>query len=124
MYKHKAPIPCGSPRINLFKPHGVTRRDMKLNVLSRNEFQAICLSDMQEVPVILAAAEMHLSKAAYTLLLHQARKRVADAIINGKGIKIEAGSGTNEAPRTFCCEKCRTLWTEQQTTICPICDLT
>jgi Zn finger protein HypA/HybF involved in hydrogenase expression len=56
---------------------------------------------------------MGVSRATFGRILHQARQTVADALINGKAIKIDGGNYKMiEETRRFSCRKCENQWNE------------
>jgi uncharacterized protein len=59
-------------------------------VLSIDEFEAIRLADHGGLYHDAAAAEMKVSRATFGRILKQARAKVAEALIHGKALKIEA----------------------------------
>jgi Zn finger protein HypA/HybF involved in hydrogenase expression len=65
---------------------------------------------------------MGVSRATFGRILHQARQTVADALINGKAIKIDGGNYKMvEEKRRFSCRKCRHCWEEPLGTGRPKC---
>ena len=89
------PRPCirrrirGRPNSSYFKPAGIRTIDLEETSLSLDEFEAIRLIDFQESPQEEAAKKMKISQPTLSRILKSARKKLSDAIINGKAIKIE-----------------------------------
>jgi len=89
------PRPCkrrrimGRPNSSYFKPAGIRKIDLEETSLSLDEFEAIRLIDFQESPQEEAAKKMKISQPTLSRILKSARKKLSDAIINGKAIKIE-----------------------------------
>lgn len=89
------PRPCnrrrirGRPHSNLFKPVGVRLRDISESVITLAEFEAIRLVDYNQMSQIKAAEEMHISQPTLSRILLTGRNKIADAIINGKAIRID-----------------------------------
>ncbi|MFH1503309.1 MAG: DUF134 domain-containing protein [Candidatus Diapherotrites archaeon] len=89
------PRPCkrrrvrGNPNSNYFKPAGIPIRELKEIELNLSEFEAIRLTDFEEIPQELAAKQMQISQPTLSRILSSARKKISDSIINGKAIKIE-----------------------------------
>jgi len=79
------------PGIDCFKPVGVKTSELKETVLTVEEFEAIRLKDFLEMDQEEAAKKMNISQPTFHRLILSARKTIADAIINGKMIKIEGG---------------------------------
>jgi len=79
------------PEINQFKPAGVPACELEEVVLTVEELEAIRLKDVEGLDQQNSADRMHVSRPTYQLILSSARKKVADALIHGKAIKIEGG---------------------------------
>jgi len=80
------------PNITYFKPAGIPVRELEEVVLTVDEFEAIRLKDLEGLEQEEAAKKMNISQPTFFRLLNSARKKIADAIVNGKAIKIEGGS--------------------------------
>lgn len=63
--------------------------EIEESVLTMPEFEAIRLVDLNEVPQEEAGKQMQVSQSTLSRVLKSGRKKVADAIVNGKAIKIE-----------------------------------
>jgi len=74
-----------------FKPRGIGLRDLEEVKLKIEEFEAIRLKDFQNIDQNEASKKMEVSQPTFHRILVEARKKIADAIINGKAIKIEGG---------------------------------
>ena len=89
------PRPCkrgrirGRPNSSYFKPTGVRIVNLEESELSLPEFEAIRLVDLNEIPQINSGKEMQISQSTLSRILKSARKKIADAIVNGKAIRIE-----------------------------------
>jgi len=79
------------PGINYFKPAGALVANLE-SVLTVDEFETIRLKDFLGMDQEEAARKMSISQPTFHRLLLSARKKIADAIVNGKSIKIEGGS--------------------------------
>ena len=66
--------------------------DLDESVLTIDEFEAIRLNDFLELEQTECADKMKISQPTFHRLICSARKKIADAIVNGKAIKIERGS--------------------------------
>jgi uncharacterized protein len=82
-------IKC-NPASYYFKPRAIPLCSLEEVVLSIDEFEAIRLADLKGLYHDAAAVEMKVSRATFGRILKQARAKVADAIIQGKALKIEA----------------------------------
>jgi len=59
--------------------------------LSLDEFEAIRLIDVESLMQEKAARRMRISRPTFSRIIASARKKVADALVNIKAIKIEGG---------------------------------
>jgi len=66
-------------------------RDLEETVLTVDEFEAIRLKDLEGLDQANAAEKMKISQPTFFRLLDSARKKIADALVNGKAIRIEGG---------------------------------
>ena len=87
------------PGITHFKPAGVRLAELHEVVLSMGEFEAMRLCDLEEINQKEAAKKMNISQPTLQRTLASARKKIADALANGKSIKIEGGPHKMVAPR-------------------------
>lgn len=79
------------PGITYFKPHGVRVADLAEKVLAKDELEAIRLGDYEGMDQEKASSKMDISQPTFHRLLLSARRKVADALVNGKAIRIEGG---------------------------------
>ena len=63
--------------------------ELEENILTLPEFEAVRLIDLNQISQIEAGKRMRISQSTLSRILKFARKKIADAIINGKAIKIE-----------------------------------
>lgn len=82
------------PNITYFKPAGIRMRQLDEVVLTVDEFEAIRLNDFEGMNQTGAAKKMGISQPTFQRLLESARKKVAEALVNGKAIRIEGGHFT------------------------------
>ena len=80
------------PNITYFKPAGIRMTELEDSVLTVDEFEAVRLKDLQQMDQEEAAKKMNISQPTFHRLVLTARKKVADAIVNGKAIKIQGGN--------------------------------
>ena len=78
----------GCPNSSYFKPAGIPLRTLEESELTMPEFEVIRLVDYRSIDQESAAAEMQISQPTLSRILKSARKKISDAIINGKAIKI------------------------------------
>jgi len=83
---------CFEPGITYFKPAGVPMTDLEEIVLTVDEFEAIRLKDVDGLEQEQSAQRMNISQPTFHRLYLEARKKIADVIVNGKALKIEGGT--------------------------------
>jgi uncharacterized protein len=81
----------GIPKIDYFKPRGVPLMGLKVQSLKVEELEAICLVDFRGLEQENAAARVGVSRRTLARDLNSGRKKIADALINGKAIEIKGG---------------------------------
>lgn len=79
----------GNPSVLYFKPQGIPLRFLDEVTLAPDEFEAIKLYDCDNLSQISAAKEMGISQPTFARILQRAYKKIAQAIVSGKAIKIE-----------------------------------
>ena len=79
------------PDFTYFKPAGVRLSELQEVVLSVDEFEAIRLTDSEELDQAAAAEKMKVSQPTLHRILSSARKKLANAMVEGKAIRIEGG---------------------------------
>jgi len=79
------------PGVTHFRPAGVRLARLIDVVLTMDEFEAVRLKDFEGMDQEKAAKKMNISQPTFSRLVDTARKKIADALVNGKAIKIEGG---------------------------------
>jgi len=77
------------PGTTYFKPAGIPLRTLEEVVLSYEEAEALRLKDVEGLGQTESAKKMKISQPTFFRVLSTARKKVADAVINGKAIKLK-----------------------------------
>ncbi len=78
----------GRPNSSYFKPAGIRMIELEETILAMPEFEAIRLVDLNEIPQEKAGKQMQISQSTLSRVLKSGRKKIADAVVNGKAIKI------------------------------------
>jgi uncharacterized protein len=78
-----------TPCTTYFKPRGIPLTDLEEVALRIDELEALCLADYENRYHEDAAQQMNISRTTFGRILDEARHKVADALINGKAVKIE-----------------------------------
>ena len=66
-------------------------RDLKIATLTLEEVESLRLTNLKDLNQEAAAKKMDISQPTFNRLLESARKKITDALVNGKAIKIEGG---------------------------------
>jgi predicted DNA-binding protein (UPF0251 family) len=90
------------PRVTYFKPAGVALAELEEERISVEEAEALRLKDLEELELEECAHRMSISRTTFSRILNSARKRIADALLSGKAIRIEGGN-FKMAVRRFRC---------------------
>jgi len=90
------------PQVTYFKPAGIPLRVLEEVRLSIEEAEAIRLKDLEGLEQEQCAEKMSISRPTFQRVLASARQKVADALLNGKAIRIEGGN-FQMAMRRFRC---------------------
>ncbi len=80
------------PEACYYRPHGVHPDMMGTVVVTLEELEAIRLVDYEGLNQEEAAAQMGVSRKTLWNDLKRGRKKVANALIHGRAIRIEGGS--------------------------------
>lgn len=90
-----------------FKPAGVEIDNLEMIILSIDELEAIRLIDYENLFFEEAAEKMGVSRQTIGNILKSAHKKISDALINGKALKIEGGDVELCKDKEFYCRRCR-----------------
>lgn len=77
-----------SPNITYFKPRAVPLSILEEVDLGVDELEALRLCDLKTLSQVKAAKKMGISQSTLGRVLTSARKKIAEALIKGKAIKI------------------------------------
>ena len=80
------------PGVTYLKPAGIPLRVLEEVRLSVEEAEAIRLKDLEGLEQEQGAERMNISRPTFQRVLASGRQKVADALLNGKAIRIEGGS--------------------------------
>lgn len=111
------------PQITYFKPQGIPMSQLSEVVLTVEELEAVRLRDQEGLEHEACADKMAVSRPTFHRIIAGARKKIADALINGLALRVEGGN--------FCvtlsklkCKKCGHAWEGtfcRRHTKCPYC---
>jgi predicted DNA-binding protein (UPF0251 family) len=120
---------CCEPSVNYFKPRGIPMTELERISLAVDELEALRLKDLDGLEQEQAATTMNVSQPTFHRILESAHGKVADALVNGKAIRIEGGDYVvREGGRLFKCYDCQNEWQVPHGTArparCPKCNST
>jgi len=98
------------PETNYFKPRGIPLSLLEEVILAVDEFEAIRLADLEGFYQEQAAEKMNVSRQTFGRIIESAHKKVAEALVRGKALKIEGGEFEMAAMRKFKCYECQHSW--------------
>jgi uncharacterized protein len=98
------------PEIVYFKPRAIPISQLQEIVLSYDELEAIRLADLGGLYQEDAAIKMKISRPTFGRIISSAHNKIADALINGKAIRIEGGVIKMANKRVFICLNCEKKW--------------
>jgi predicted DNA-binding protein (UPF0251 family) len=75
-----------------FKPAGVPIRLLEEVVLALDELEALRLADLDGLYQEQAAERMKISRPTFARIVEQARRKVAEALVHGKALRLEGGA--------------------------------
>ncbi len=112
------------PKHTYFKPRGVGVKFLEEVALGVDELEAVRLVDFEEKGQQEAADIMNVSQPTLHRTLKKARKKIADALVSGKALRIEGGDYVM-MQRKFTCYECGHEWELPYGTgrpaVCPTC---
>ncbi len=111
------------PLYTEFKPVGIRRLSLESIELSIDEYEAIRLADQIGMNHNEAAEEMEISRSTFTRLIENARKKIAEFIIEGKHLQIDGGN-IHFRGNIIKCNSCGHMFNtnfEKDLIICPSC---
>jgi len=98
------------PETNYFKPRGIPMSSLEETTMTVDEFEAIRLADFEGLYQEQAAERMEISRPTFGRIIESAHKKVADAMVNSKALRIEGGEVKMLGQRLFQCNDCHHTW--------------
>jgi uncharacterized protein len=90
-----------SPSAVYFKPAGIPVRLLEEVVLALDELESLRLADLGGLYQEEAAKRMKISRPTFSRIVEEARRKVADALIHGKALRLEGGAVVMKGARTM-----------------------
>lgn len=115
------------PGITFFKPAGIPMSSLEEIQLSLEEAEALRLKDLEGMEQEAAAEKMNVSRPTFQRILSSARRKVADALLNGRAVRITGGN-YEMAFRRLRCQRGHewdipiSMEAEETPTLCPTCN--
>ncbi|MGI5835475.1 MAG: DUF134 domain-containing protein [Chloroflexota bacterium] len=113
------------PGVTYFKPRGIPLRLLEEVRLTLEEVESLRLKDYEGMEQEEAAELMGVSRPTYQRILEQARRKVAEALVLGKALRIEGGN-YEVVPMQFRCRHCGHRWEQiasgSSPLACPSCE--
>jgi len=79
------------PGERCFRPLCKPLKKLEGVYLTLDEFEAVRLAHLEELKQVDAAKMMRISRPTFSRIISSAHKKIADALVNIKAIKIEGG---------------------------------
>jgi len=80
-----------APGERCFRPKCKSTKKLEGVILTLDEFEAIRLSDWEELDQVDVAKKMNVHRSTVSRILASGRKKIADALTNLKAIKVRGG---------------------------------
>ena len=93
------------PEVKYFKPAGIPKRNLQEVNLTLEEVEAIRLKDQEGLTQQECAERMEVSRPTFQRVLTEARRKIANAFIDGKAIRFEGGD-YRLAEKKYTCPEC------------------
>ena len=114
-----------NPNSDYFKPRAVPLSALEELGLAFDELEALRLADLEGHYQEDCAARMQISRQTFGNIVKSARRIVADALVNGKAIRIEGGVCSIAEKQVFICDDCSHSWEaaaiNSAADVCPKC---
>ena len=103
---------CGMPQTSSFAPLE-NKSDVQRITMAIDEYETLRLIDLAGYTQEECAEQMGIARTTVQGIYNDARRKVADALVNGKLLSIEGGdvavcmndTGCGRKCRPFCCKK-------------------
>jgi predicted DNA-binding protein (UPF0251 family) len=108
------PVCCrrvsAQPASTFFKPRGIPLSLLETITLAVDEYEALRLADLEGLYQEDAADQMGISRPTFGRIVESARKKIAEALVNGKALEIKGGEIEMVSQREFVCSDCQHKW--------------
>lgn len=100
------------PSMNGFRPFGIPIKTVDAVKLLFEEYETLKLADYKNLTQEEAAMAMNVSRPTFTRIYNNARKKIAEAFIEGKAIFIQGGNVCFEK-EWYKCNECNEIFSFQ-----------
>jgi len=99
---------CCLPESNLFGPLNMPDFENEIKIMTVDEYETIRLIDLEEMNQEACAERMNVARTTVQRIYNDARKKLADSLVNGSILRIEGGDyKLCEDGEPFCgCSRC------------------
>ncbi len=120
---HKKRRICIKPGFTFFRPDGVEITEENTIELRLDELEAMRLANLEELYQEQGAEQMMTSRATFGRILDEARKKVTEALIFGKAIRIAGGNVEYCSRSGYVCKSCQNYCEAEESRAgkCPVC---
>lgn len=100
---------CCLPESNLFGPLNMPNLDSEILMMTVEEYETIRLIDLEEMTQEECAERMNVARTTVQRIYNDARKKLAESLVNGNILKIEGGDYKlcDESEPVYGCGRCR-----------------
>lgn len=100
---------CCLPESNLFGSLNTQNIDREIIIMTVDEYETIRLIDLDDMLQEECADRMNVARTTVQRIYNDARKKLADSLVNGNILKIEGGDYKlcNESEPKHGCSRCR-----------------
>lgn len=100
---------CCLPESNLFGPLIPRQNDPEIVMMTVEEYETIRLIDLEGLMQEECAERMNVARTTVQRIYNDARKKIAESLVNGKILKIEGGDYKlcDEEEPMYGCGRCR-----------------
>ena len=82
---------CCLPDVNRFGPLDSPVENEHVVIMSIDEYETIRLIDLEGLSQEECAGQMHVARTTVQGIYQEARKKIAESLVNGKVLRIEGG---------------------------------
>lgn len=97
------------PEVRCFKPNGIPLRNLSEIKLGVDELEALRLKEMEGLSQHECAERMNLAQSTFQRILSSARRKVANALVESRALRIEGGN-YRIVKRDYVCSECGFRW--------------